>query len=175
MNLQVVLILACLTLVASVQGAPVMQTFDCYPGAVQNISPNTMGGLQTVYVFNGSLIKLDGSPWRDAVTGTVPPVGYPGMSTGNVTKGPHLLTISLKGYEDYEATVTICEHGITQVNVRQVSLASTTAQPGAPPPVSPSAAAGTVPVPAPTKAPGFAAIIALSAIAALCIVRKDSF
>jgi hypothetical protein len=175
MDHTVLLILACITLVASVQGAAAMQTFDCYPGAVQNISPDTMGGLQTVYVFNGSLIKLDGSPWRDAVTGTVPPVGYPGMSTGNVTRGSHLLSISLQGYEDFEAKVSICEHGITQVNVRQVSLASTTAQPGATPPVSPSAAAGTVPVPAPTKAPGFAGIIALSSIAALCFLRKDSF
>jgi hypothetical protein len=96
------------------------------------------------------------------------------MSTANVTKGSHLLTISLQGYENFEATVNICEHGITQVNVRQVPVASTTAQTGATPPLSPSAAAGTVPVPAPTKAPGFEGIIALAAIAALCIVRKDS-
>ena len=175
MDHTVLLILACLTLVASVQGAAVMQTFDCYPGAVQNISPATMGGLQTVYVFNGSLIKLDGSPWRDAVTGTVPPVGYPGMSTANVTKGSHLLTISLQGFENFEATVNICEHGITQVTVRQVSVASTTALPGANRTISPSAAAGTVPLTATTKAPGFALITALSAIAAICIVRKDSF
>jgi len=175
MNHRVVLILACLTLVASVQGAPAMQTFDCYPGAVQNISPQDMGGLQTVYVYNGSLIQVDGSPWRDAVTGNVPPVGYPGMSTANVTKGSHLLTISLQGYQDFEAHVNICEHGITEVIVRQVSVTSTTAQPGANPRVSPSAATGTVPLTATTKVPGFALITALSAIAAICIVRKDSF
>jgi len=175
MSHRVVLILACLTLVASVQGAAAVQTFDCYPGYVQNISPKDMGGLQTVYVYNGSLIQVDGSPWRDAVTGNVPPVGWPGSSTANVTNGSHHLTISLQGFEDFEANVNICKQGITEVIVRQVPVASTTAQPGANTQVFPSAAAGTVPLTATTKAPGFALITALSAIAAICIVRKDSF
>ena len=175
MNHTVVLFLACLTLVASVQGAAAMQTFDCYPGYVQNISPKDMGGLQTVYVYNGSLIQVDGSPWRDAVTGDVPPVGWPGSSTANVTNGSHLLTISLQGFEDFEAHVNICKQGITEVIVRQVSVASTTTLPGANRTISPSAAAGTVPLTATTKAPGFELITALSAIAAICIVRRDSF
>lgn len=175
MSHKVVLILACLTLVASVQGAAAIQTFDCYPGYVQNISPKDMGGLQTVYVYNGSLIQVDGSPWRDAVTGNVPPVGWPGSSTANVSNGSHHLTISLQGFEDFEANVNICKQGITEVIVRQVPVVFMTAQPGANTQVFPSAAAGTVPLTATTKAPGFAGIIALSAIAALCILRKDSF
>ena len=175
MSPQVVLILGCLALVAFVQGAAAIQTIDCYPGFVQNISPKDMGGLQTVYVYNGSLILLDGSPWRDAVTGKVPPVGWPGSSIANVTNGSHFLKISLNGYQDFEANVNICKQGITEVNVRQVPLVSTPALPGANPTVSPSAATGTVPLKATTKAPGFAFIIALSAIAAVCTLRKDSF
>jgi hypothetical protein len=171
MNHKILPILAFLSLVLFVQGASAIQTFDCYPGYVQNISPQDMGGLQTVYVYNGSVIQLDGAPWRDAVTGKVPPVGWPGSSTANVTNGSHSLKISLKGFEDFEATVNICKQGITEVNVRQVSLESTTALPGA----NTSGAARTVPLPAPTKAPGFELSIALMAIAALCIVRKDSF
>jgi hypothetical protein len=175
MNHKILLILAFLSLILFIQGAAAIQTYDCYPGFVQNISPKDMGGLQTVYVYNGSLIQLDGAPWRDAVTGKVPPVGWPGSSTGNVTNGSHTLKISLKGFEDFEATVNICKQGITEVDVHQVSLESTTALPGANPRVSSSGAARTVPLPATTKAPGFECIIALMAIAAICIVRKDSF
>ena len=95
-----------------------------------------MGGLQTVYVFNGSFIQLDGLPWRDTVTGKVP-VRWPGSSTANVTNGSHSLKISLKGFHDFEATVNICKQGTTEVKVHQVSLESTTALPNANPNGSP--------------------------------------
>ena len=175
MNYKVVLILACLILVALVQGAVAIQTFDCQTGVAQNISPKDMGELQTVSVYGGSFTQLDGSEWRDAVTGHVPPVGFPGMSIANVTKGSHLLKISLKGYQDFEANVNICEQGVTEVIVRQVSVESTSALPAANPKVFPSAAAGTVPLTATTKAPGFELITAISAIATIYILRKDSF
>jgi len=175
MNHKVVMILAFLSLVALVQGVAAIQTFDCQSGVVQNISPKDMGGLQTFAVYNGSLIQLDGSQWRDAVTGDVPPVGFPGTSIANVTKGSHLLKISLKGYQDFEANVNICEKSITKVIVRQVSVESTTALPGANPKVFPSAAAGTVPLTATKKAPGFELITAILAIGTIYILRKDSF
>jgi len=175
MNYTILLILAFLFLVTAAQGAAAVQTIDCYAGYVQNISPKDMGGLQTVYVYNGSLIQLDGEPWRDAVTGKVPPVGWPGSSTANATNGSHSLKISLEGFEDFEATVNICKQGITEVIVRQVPVASTPAVPGANPRVSPSGTVRTVPLTATTQAPGFELIAALSAIAAICIVRKDSF
>ena len=175
MNQKVVLILACLTLIALVQSTAAIQTFDCYPNYSQNISPKDMGGLQTVYVFNGSFIQLDGVPWQDAVTGKVPPVGWPGSSTANVTNGSHSLKISLKGFHDFEATVNICKQGITEVKVHQVSLESTTALPDANPKGSPSVATTTVPIKATTKAPGFDLIIAISAVATIFIIKKDSF
>jgi hypothetical protein len=175
MDHKILPILAFLSLVLFVQGVSAIQTFDCYPGYVQNISPKDMGGLQTVYVYNGSVILVDGAPWRDAVTGKVPPVGWPGSSTGNVTNGSHSLKISLKGFHDFEATVNICKQGITEVKVHQVSLESTTALPDANPKGSPSVAATTVPFKATTKASGFDLIIAISAVATIFIIGKDSF
>ncbi len=121
-----------------------------------------MGGLQTYSVFTGSLIQLDGSPWRDAVTGDIPPVSFPGISTGNVTKGSHHLKISLPGFQDFEGDVNICEHGLTEVMVQQASVN-----------VSPSAVAGTVP--ATTNVPGFEFIAALLTIGITCVLRNHSF
>jgi hypothetical protein len=174
MNRNVVLILAFFTLVATAQAAESIQNYDCNPGVIQNISPEGMGALQTIGVYYGSSIQLDDAQWRDAVTGDVPPVSFPGMSAANVTSGPHLLKISLKGFEDFTATVNICEHGLTEVTVQQVSIDSAPAVSGTHSPAFPPAATGTVPVPGTTQAPGFILITAITAIAAICILRKDS-
>ena len=174
MNNKVALILACLTLVATVQAVAAIQTFDCKPGEVQNISPQGMGELQTITVSSGSLIQVDGVQWRDAVTGNVPPVGFPGISSANVTKGLHNLKISLTGYQDFEAQVNICEQGVTEVMVHQVAVGSTTTVPGTNSQVFPTGATKTVPVPSTTKAPGFELIAAITAIASLFLLGKWS-
>lgn len=174
MNHRVVLILACLTLVATVQAAVSMQNFYCNPG-VQNISPKGMGQLDTIEVFEGSLIQLDGAQWRDAVTGEIPAVSFPGESVANVTRGSHILRVSLNDYQDFVANVTICDQGITEVNVQQVPVKAPKVVSGADTPGFLPPATGTVPVPATPKAPGFELVTAIMGLSVICMLRKEPF
>jgi len=174
MNHTVVLILACLTLVASVQAAAPMQNFNCNPG-VQNISPKGMGQLDTIEVFEGSLIQfgwctMAGCGDRRYSTGLVS-----GRVCSKCNQGSHILKVSLNDYQDFVANVTICDQGITEVNVQQVPAKAPKVVSGSDTPGFLPSATGTVPVPATTKAPGFELVTVIMGLSVICILRKGPF
>jgi hypothetical protein len=172
-----VLVLSCIILISAVQAAVPLGNINCTSGVTQNVSPKGMGMLETYAVFDGSVILLDGEQWRDAATGEKPPVGFPGVSDANVTSGFHTLKISLEGYRDVVANVSICDGGLTEVDLvnRQVPVETSPTIRGTGSSGTVPSAAGTGSVPATTRAPGFEFMTAMLVIAGIVLGRKAAF